>query len=145
MQTRTHTLELKSTKATTFAFLADIENLPKWATQFCRGLKRDAKGRVKVVTPDGEIFFRIVSDAATGIIDMYGGPREDQMAHWPARVIERPDGGSLFIFTAMQYPGVSEELFAAQCEGLKKEFEHIKALTEPTTTAATQRAPNLRN
>ncbi len=61
---------------------------------------------------------------------MYGGPREDQLAYLPARVVEQPGAGSLFIFTAFQYPGVRDEDFAAQCEGLKQEFPHIKANTE---------------
>ncbi len=94
---------------------------------FCKGLKRDLRGGYKVITPQGEIFFRIESDARTGTIDMYGGPNEAEMAYWPARVVERPGGGSLFIFTAMQYPGMSDEAFAAQCDGLEKEFPHIEA------------------
>jgi hypothetical protein len=130
MNTNTHTLELNASKADAFAFLSNIENLPKWATLFCKELKRDAEGRYKVVTPQGEIFFRIVSDPKTGVTDMYGGPAEDQMAYWPARVVERPGRGSLFIFTAMQYPGVSDEAFVAQCDGLKREFMHIKAHTD---------------
>lgn len=52
------------------------------------------------------------------------------MAYWPARVVERPGYGSLFIFTAMQYPGVSDENFQAQCAGLEQEFAHIRACVE---------------
>lgn len=125
MKTSTHTLSLQAPKSETFAFLANIENLPKWATMFCKELKTDAKGRHKVITPGGEIFFKIVADEKTGAIDMFGGPAEDQMAYWPARVVERPGHGSLFIFTAMQYPGMTDEGFAQQCEGLKQEFVHI--------------------
>ena len=101
MQTSTHTLPLAASKAKVFAFLSNIENLPKWASLFCRALKRDERGRWKVETPQGEIFFRIAADAETGVIDMFGGPSEEQMAYWPARVVERPEHGSLFIFTAL--------------------------------------------
>lgn len=130
MNTSTHTLALAASKDAAFAFLSRIENLPKWATRFCKELKKDAKGRDKVVTPQGEIFFRIAADAATGVIDMYGGPTPGQEAYWPARIVKRPGAGSLFIFTALQYPGVPDEAFAAQCEGLKAEFEHLKELVE---------------
>jgi hypothetical protein len=129
MQTSTHTLPLAAAKEKAFAFLANVENLPKWATAFCLRLTRDAAGRWKVVTPEGEIFFRIAADPATGVIDMYGGPSEERMAYWPARVVERP-GGSLFIFTAFQYPGMPDDVFKAQCDGLLREFEHIRAHTE---------------
>jgi hypothetical protein len=130
MNSNTHTLALRAPKTRVFDFLSKIENLPKWATMFCKELKVLDGGRYKVVTPQGEIFFRIDADRASGVIDMYGGPNEGQMAYWPARVVERPGAGSLFIFTAFQYPGISDQDFAMQCEGLKQEFPHIAAHTE---------------
>jgi hypothetical protein len=125
MKTSTHTKALPTSKEDTFAFLSNIENLPKWATIFCQGLKTDSKGRQKVMTPGGELFFKIKANEETGTIDMYGGPTEEQMAYWPARVVERPGAGSLFIFTAMQYPGMSDQDFEGQCNGLKAEFEEL--------------------
>jgi hypothetical protein len=130
MNTSTHTLTLIASKERTFDFLSRIENLPKWATLFCQQLKRDAGGRHKVITPQGEIFFRIDGDARTGVIDMYGGPTEPSLAHWPTRVISLGDNESIFIFTALQYPGISDSDFAAQCQGLEREFPHIKAHVE---------------
>jgi hypothetical protein len=125
VKTIAHTLSLNASRGKAFAFLSNIENLPKWATLFCKELKRDAQGRHRVLTPGGEIYFRIVADEITGVIDMFGGPAEDQLACWPARVVERPGGGSLFIFTAMQYPDMTDEVFIQQCDGLKQEFVHI--------------------
>ena len=130
MRTSTHTLALAVSKDKAFDFLSRIENLPKWATLFCKELKCDDMGRHKVVSPQGEIFFRIVADSASGVIDMYGGPTEDAMAHWPTRIIPIGEDGSLFIFTALQYPGLSDEDFALQCKGLESEFPHIKANME---------------
>ncbi|HEV2699755.1 MAG TPA: hypothetical protein VGU90_17310 [Terriglobales bacterium] len=130
MNTRTQTVTLDTPKERAFAFLSQVENLPKWATLFCRELRKTKDGRYKVVTPGGEIFFRIEADPGSGVIDMYGGPSEDQMAYWPARVVGMPGSRSLFIFTAFQYPGVKDEEFAQQCEGLKQEFPHIKAAME---------------
>ena len=130
MNTSTHSLTLSAPKQRTFDFLSRIDNLPKWATLFCRELKREPGGKHKVVTPQGEIFFRIVADPATGVIDMFGGPSEAAMAHWPTRVIGLDNRSSLFLFTALQYPGVSDEDFAAQCRGLEAEFPHIKAQVE---------------
>jgi hypothetical protein len=50
--------------------------------------------------------------------------------HWPARVIPLGRDESLFIFTALQYPGIADSEFAAQCKGLEEEFPHIKAYVE---------------
>ena len=130
MKASTHTLTLMASKDRTFEFLSRIENLPKWATLFCRKLEPVANGLYKVVTPKGEIFFRIESDAQTGVIDMYGGPSESALAHWPTRVIPLGENESMFIFTALQYPGVSDSDFAAQCQGLEQEFPHIKTHVE---------------
>jgi len=132
MKTSTHTLPLKASKRRTFDFLSRVENLPKWATLFCQKLTRDAQGRYKVTTPQGEIFFRIEADTRSGVIDMYGGPSEEAPAHWPTRVISLGENASMFIFTALQYPGVSDSDFAAQCQGLEREFPHIKAHVEAT-------------
>jgi len=130
MNSTTHTLSLAAPRERVFNFLSKIENLPNWATLFCKELKTFDDGRHKITTPQGEIFFRIEADPETGVIDMYGGPQEDQMFYWPARVVEDPGKGSLFIFTAFQYPGVGDEEFAMQCEGLKQEFPNVKAHTE---------------
>ena len=128
MNSSTHTYPLEAPKDRVFEFLSKIENLPKWATVFCRQLKPLEGNRYKVVTPQGEIFFRIDADPKTGVIDMFGGPTEKQMAYWPARVVER-GAGSLFIFTAYQYPGTTDSDFAKQCDGLQREFPHIAAHT----------------
>jgi hypothetical protein len=130
MKTSTHTLTLNAPKEHTFDFLSRIENLPKWATLFCRKLETVAGGQYKVITPHGEIFFRIEGDARTGVIDMYGGPNETALAHWPTRVIPLGKDQSMFIFTALQYPGISDSDFAAQCRGLEQEFPHIKTHVE---------------
>src|ERR1051326_9589216 len=65
-----------------FAYLADIENLPEWATEFAREL-RLADGRAKVVNGLGEFCFRIDADPATGVIDMLAGPTEERLPPLP--------------------------------------------------------------
>jgi hypothetical protein len=133
MKASTHTLTLMASKDRTFEFLSRIENLPKWATLFCRKLEPVADGLYKVITPKGEIFFRIESDAQTGVIDMYGGPSESALAYWPTRVIPLGENESMFIFTALQYPGVSDSDFAAQCQGLEQDFRISKPMLNHLT------------
>ena len=131
MNSKTHTLAIDAPKERVFEFLSNIANLPKWATLFCQELKPLGDGRHKIVTMAGEMFFRIESDAQTGVIDMFGGPTEDSMAHWPARVIEGPGPGSHVLFTSFQHrKKMTDENFAAQCDGLLREFPHILANTE---------------
>ena len=81
-----------------FAYLADIEKLPEWATEFARELKL-VDGRYKVVNGLGELFFEIRADRDSGVIDMLAGPSEDSLALFPTRVVPLADGGSAFTFT----------------------------------------------
>ncbi|HSE77379.1 MAG TPA: hypothetical protein VLG66_05210 [Alphaproteobacteria bacterium] len=130
MNSRTSVLVHSAPRDRLFAFLADINNLPKWATAFCRALKT-VGGEHRVVTPEGEIIFRIDADPRSGTIDMYGGPSEDRLAYWPARVVALPGGSSAFIFTNFQWPGVTDDAFVRQCDGLAHEFVNIRRFVEP--------------
>ncbi len=125
MRSETVTTVLPAPKAKVFAYLAEIENLPRWATDFARELKV-VDGRHKVVNGLGEFFFAIDADETTGVIDMRAGPTEAEMALFPTRVVELPDGQCAFTFTMFQSPGSSDELFESQHASLRHEFENIE-------------------
>jgi hypothetical protein len=108
-----------------FAYLADIETLPEWATEFAREL-RLVDGRHKVVNGLGEFFFEIRADAESGVIDMLAGPTEDALLCFPTRVVATPAGGSAFSFTMFQAPGQPEEQFESQYASLLREFENLE-------------------
>ena len=125
MKSRTVITVLPAPKAQVFGYLSEIENLPLWATDFARELKV-VDGRHKVVNGLGEFFFRIEADERTGVIDMLAGPTEAEMALFPTRVVELPDGRSAFTFTMFQAPRSSDELFESQHASLLHEFENIE-------------------
>ena len=125
MRSETVTTVLPAPKEEVFAYLAEIENLPRWATEFARELKVE-NGRHKVVNGLGEFFFAIDADEATGVIDMRAGPTESEMGLFPTRVVELPDGRSAFTFTMFQGPGSSDELFESQHASLVRELENIE-------------------
>ena len=49
-----------------FTYLADIEKLPEWATEFAREL-RLVEGQYKIVNGLGEFYFELHADPATGV------------------------------------------------------------------------------
>jgi hypothetical protein len=108
-----------------FAYLADIEKLPEWATEFARELKL-VDGRYKVVNGLGEFFFEIRADRDSGVIDMLAGPSEDSLALFPTRVVPLADGGSAFTFTMFRAPGQPEEQFEGQFASLRREFDNLE-------------------
>jgi hypothetical protein len=109
-----------------FAYMADIENLPRWATEFARELKHDDDG-YRVVNGLGEFCFDIRADRETGVIDMFVGPDRDAMAVFPTRAVALPDGRTAYSFTMFQGPGMPDELFEAQHASLRREFANIEA------------------
>ena len=127
MRSETVTAVLPAPHRAVFEYMSDIEKLPEWATEFARELKRDGQD-YKVVNRLGELYFDIKADPETGVIDMFAGPSKDQLAIFPTRVIQLPDGRTAFSFTMFQGPGMPDELFESQHESLKREFTNIQAV-----------------
>ncbi len=130
MINRTVTAVLDAPKEAVFDYLSRVENLPEWATDFARELKYE-EGKIKVVNGLGEFFFSIDADAKTGVIDMYAGPTEHELALFPTRVVTVGDGRSAYSFTMFKAPGMPDELFESQYESLRREFDNIRARFAP--------------
>jgi hypothetical protein len=126
MRSHTVTTVLPAPKREVFEYMSKIENLPEWATEFVRELRRDDDGYV-VVSSLGELRFEIRADKETGVIDMLSGPTGERMAVFPSRAVELPDGRTAYSFTMFQGPEMSDELFEGQYESLKREFANIEA------------------
>lgn len=125
MNARSVTTTFEAPAAEVFGYLAEIENLPDWATEFARELKV-VDGRYKVVNGLGEFFFRIDSDPDSGVIDMRAGPTETELALFPTRVVALPGGGSAFTFTMFQAPDMPDELFESQHASLLRELGNLE-------------------
>jgi hypothetical protein len=125
VRSATVTTVLDADAQTVFDWMADIENLPSWATEFARELRHE-DGRYKVVNGLGEFFFSIRADRDTGVIDMFAGPAEDQMAVFPTRAVALPDGRCAYTFTMFQAPGMPDELFESQHASLERELVNVE-------------------
>ena len=108
-----------------FTYLADIEKLPDWATEFAREL-RLVDGHYKVVNGLGEFFFELRADPESGVIDMLAGPDREHLLRFPARVVATPVGGSAVIFTMFQAPGQPDDQFENQHASLLREFDNLE-------------------
>jgi hypothetical protein len=131
MNHRTITATFDAPRDEVFAYVAEIKNLPEWATEFARELKL-VDGRHKVVNGLGEFFFEIEADPESGVIDMFAGPSTDGLALFPTRVVPLADGGSAFTFTMFQAPGQPDEQFDGQYASLQREFDNLERRFGPT-------------
>ena len=125
MINRTVTAVLDAPKEEVFGYLSSVENLPGWATDFAQELKY-VDGKAKVVNALGEFYFSIEADPATGVIDMYAGPSEEELALFPTRVVPLGENRSAYSFTMFKAPGMPDELFESQYESLRREFDNIR-------------------
>jgi hypothetical protein len=129
MRCETVTTVVSAAQPEVFRYMADVEHLPEWATEFARELRRDG-GEYTVVNGLGEFCFRIEADEATGVIDMFAGPTKDQMAVFPTRAVALPDGRTAYSFTMFQAPDMPDELFDAQYASLRRELANLERLLD---------------
>ena len=119
MNARSVTATFRAPREEVFAYLADIERLPEWATEFARELKV-VDGRHKVVNGPRRVLLRDP-----------GRPRHgrDRHARWADRGRARalpdarrrlPGGGSAFTFTMFQGTGMPDQLFESQYASLRE-------------------------
>jgi hypothetical protein len=127
MRSKTHSVTLQAPADKMYAFLSNPANLPKWAVAFCKAIRRDGDQWL-AETPMGTLSIRYVTDKRFGIIDIWSasGPGTDDVAH--SRIV--PNGeGSEYIFTFFQAPGLPDDVFEAQEEGLKEEFVALQEIS----------------
>lgn len=125
MKSKTATLILNMPKERVFSYVSNVNNLPRWATEFCKEL-RTIDGKTRVVTDHGELFLQIAADENTGVVDFLAGPTEDKMGVFPSRVVALPDETSAYSFTLFQAADMSDEEFEKGFRSLQKELENLK-------------------
>jgi len=127
MNSVTESCVVESPKTKVFDFLSNIENLPKWSTQFIKKVMI-VDGKYKALTPIGEVFLRYETDRNTGVIDIYAGPTEKQMTGAFLRVISFSENSSGVTFTFFQYPDVDDSIWQVFCKWIKIEVGNIKKI-----------------
>jgi hypothetical protein len=125
MKARTHTKILPVPPDVSFDFLAEVEHLPDWAVNFCLSLERDGD-EWWAETPGGRLLVRYATNPRTRVLDITTGPDPDHLMTWPARVVPLPDDACAFLFTVIQAPGVPDDVYAQQCDGLAAEMEVLE-------------------
>ena len=73
MRHDTQSIEIDVPPRHAFEFLAQPENLPRWAAGFAKSIRRDGDAWA-VTTPQGEVEVRYVTDPRLGIVDFHISP-----------------------------------------------------------------------
>jgi hypothetical protein len=130
VRSETVTTILDAPQRTVFEYMAEIEHLPEWATEFARELRREGSDYT-VVNGLGEFFITLRADPASGVIDMFAGASRDAMAVFPTRAVALPDGRTAYSFTMFQAPDMPDALFEAQHASLQRELANLDRLLAP--------------
>ena len=111
-----------------YDFISDVENLPKWATEFCRSVKKPY-GEWIIETSRGPAGIRMTEKNSFGVLDHFVSPSPGVELYVPMRVV--PNGpGSELIFTLFQQSGVSDKEFAQDLRWVEQYLKTLKSVME---------------
>lgn len=120
MRADTQSVTIEIDARSLFGFLADPENLPRWAVGFCRAIRREAD-RWIAQTQQGEVEIRYVTDAADGVIDFHISVEPGVELVARSRVVPNGEHAE-YIFTQFQARGMPDHVFEGQIAALKEEL-----------------------
>jgi hypothetical protein len=115
-----------------YGFVRNPLNLPLWATAFCRSVRWDGL-RWIVQTTSGPIEIRFVDDNSFGVVDHFVTTSDGQLFYNPMRVIAN-EAGCEVLFTVFQFPGVSDERFAADKAMIERDLHTLKTVLEQSSS-----------
>ncbi len=128
MRSDTKSISIQAAPEKVVKFLADPQNLPRWAVGFARSVRKE-NARWLVTTGGGEMGVRIEADPRSGVVDFFMSPAPGVEGLAGSRVL--PNGsGSEYVFTQFQGPGMPEDVFAKNVQALAHELTVLKALLE---------------
>ncbi len=121
---RTLACRVSGSRHDLFRFLADIENLPRWAAGFCSGLEL-ARGRWLAYTLGGDVFVEIEADERTGTIDLRWGDEGGAVRLLPLRLVALPGGQCLLSAICSRDPGQDDLAFEREAAALFHALESL--------------------
>ena len=110
VKAETLTVSMECTAEEVYAFVSHPENLPRWATAFCKSVRQSGPDWI-METPEGPATVRFVGKNPFGVLDHYVVPATRVEIYVPMRVVANGAGGSAVVFTLFHPPNMSEEQF----------------------------------
>jgi hypothetical protein len=125
---RTLTVSIDCPADQVYGFVSNPENLPRWATAFCRSIRRSNSGWV-VEMPQGDVTVRFVPRNTMGVLDHLVIPAPDVEIYVPMRVVANGSGSEV-LFTLFRPPGSSDEEFTADAGMVERDLGTLKRVME---------------
>jgi hypothetical protein len=111
-----------------YGFVSNPENFPRWATTFCRSIRRADSGWI-VEMPQGQVNVRFVPRNTMGVMDHFVTPAPGVEIYVPMRIVSN-GSGSEDIFTLFRMPGMTDEEFTADAGMVERDLATLKKVME---------------
>ncbi|MBB4188178.1 SRPBCC family protein [Sinorhizobium terangae] len=111
-----------------YAFMADHEKMPLWASGLSSGLSRDGDDWI-APGPLGNARVRFAPDNDFGVVDHLVTLESGLTVHNALRVVPNGDGAEV-MFTLLRQPGMSDEQFADDAAWVEKDLAALKSIME---------------
>ncbi|OHV77877.1 polyketide cyclase [Ensifer sp. LCM 4579] len=111
-----------------YAFMADHEKMPLWASGLSSGLTRDGEDWI-APGPLGNARVHFVAANDYGVVDHLVTLEDGRQVHNALRVVPNGDGAEV-MFTLLRQPGMSEAQFADDAAWVEKDLARLKSILE---------------
>ena len=127
-ETKTFSLTIKSDPKAVYEFVANPENMPKWATAFCRSAKKEGSDWI-ITTDMGPAKVKFVDKNEYGILDHYVYPTPDLEVYVPMRVVPNKSGSEV-LFTLFKLSFMNDEKFRTDIGLVERDLNTLKKVME---------------
>jgi hypothetical protein len=128
MQSKTLSVYIKRDPDTIYAFVSNLENLPKWASSFCKSIMKSADGWT-IHTPQGPMGIRISEKNSLGVLDHIVSPVPGIEVFVPMRVVANGSGSEV-LFTLFRRPEMSDDQHAQDVKWVEQDLSTLKRVME---------------
>lgn len=125
---RTLSVTIRKPAGDVYGFVADPQNLPKWATAFCLSIQRVGGGWT-VLTPAGPMVLRFCARNTLGVLDHWVSPEPGFEVYVPMRVVPHGEGSEVML-TLIKLPEMSDAKFAEDAAMVEKDLQSLRKMLE---------------
>ena len=116
-----------------YAFAANPENMPLWASGLAAGLTRDGEDWIADGGPIGKVRVRFAPQNDFGVIDHTVTLPDGLVVENALRVVPNGDGAEV-MFTLLRQPGMDDAAFEADAAHVARDLDALARLMEERET-----------
>jgi hypothetical protein len=128
LQATTVSVSIERPPAEVYAFVANPENLPRWAAGLGGSVVRSGAGWI-IETPGGPVRIAFTEPNTFGILDHTVYPSPDQPVYVPMRVVPNGDGSEAML-TVFRLPDMTDEQYTRDLGQVTRDLETLKHILE---------------